>query len=115
MLKLLAVELHSADVTSALHRETCQSILAQLFGQSIAEYRNDGDSFYVPQNNSEVARIGSIGKIKVPVAIRDCFIVYLEKHLLPNLFLWLNSLKLLGLLGKCDSEMQLSMHIQYEG
>ncbi|CAA2964556.1 nuclear pore complex NUP205 [Olea europaea subsp. europaea] len=65
LLKLLAVELHSADVTSALHRETCQSILAQLFGQSIAEYRNDGDSFYVPQNNSEVARVGSIGKIKV--------------------------------------------------
>ncbi|CAI9782486.1 unnamed protein product [Fraxinus pennsylvanica] len=50
---------------SALHRETCQNILAQLFGQSIAEYRtNQDDSFHVPQNNSEVARIGSIGKIK---------------------------------------------------
>ncbi|KAL2479697.1 Nuclear pore complex protein [Abeliophyllum distichum] len=66
LLKLLAVELHTAEVTSTLHRETCQSILAQLFGQSIAEYRTDQDvSFYVPQNNNEVATIGSIGKMKV--------------------------------------------------
>lgn len=41
LLKLLAVELHAADITSPSHRETCQNILSQLFGQNLNEYSAD--------------------------------------------------------------------------
>ncbi|XP_022938219.1 nuclear pore complex protein NUP205 isoform X2 [Cucurbita moschata] len=35
LLKLLAIELHAADLSSPIHREACQSILAHLYGQEI--------------------------------------------------------------------------------
>lgn len=37
MLKLLAIELHTADLSSPIHREACQSILAHLYGQEIVD------------------------------------------------------------------------------
>ncbi|KAF8393226.1 hypothetical protein HHK36_021467 [Tetracentron sinense] len=41
LLKLLALELHAADMTASTHREACQSILAQIFGQDIREFSTD--------------------------------------------------------------------------
>ncbi|GAA0150858.1 hypothetical protein LIER_09706 [Lithospermum erythrorhizon] len=41
LLKLLAVELHAADITSPSHRETCQNILSQLFSQNLNDYSAD--------------------------------------------------------------------------
>ncbi|XP_048134215.1 nuclear pore complex protein NUP205 isoform X2 [Rhodamnia argentea] len=51
LLKLLALELHAADMDSSTHREVCQRILAHLFGQQttdlggdhIIAHRNDAD------------------------------------------------------------------------
>ncbi|CAH9088046.1 unnamed protein product [Cuscuta europaea] len=37
LLKLLAVELHFADMSSSTHRETCQNIIFELFGQGISD------------------------------------------------------------------------------
>lgn len=37
LLKLLAIELHTADLSSPIHREACQSILAHLYGQEIVD------------------------------------------------------------------------------
>ncbi|MED6124108.1 hypothetical protein PIB30_056009 [Stylosanthes scabra] len=37
LLKLLAVELHTGEVSSSKHREACQTILSHFFGQGIAE------------------------------------------------------------------------------
>lgn len=37
LLKLLAIELHAADLSSPIHREACQSILAHLYGQEIVD------------------------------------------------------------------------------
>lgn len=37
MLKLLAIELHAADLSSPIHREACQSILAHLYGMEIVD------------------------------------------------------------------------------
>ncbi|KAK9269394.1 hypothetical protein L1049_001167 [Liquidambar formosana] len=41
LLKLLAMELHAGDMSSSTHRETCQSILAHIFGQDIIEFGID--------------------------------------------------------------------------
>ncbi|XP_008457616.2 nuclear pore complex protein NUP205 isoform X2 [Cucumis melo] len=37
LLKLLAIELHAADLSSPIHREACQSILAHLYGMEIVD------------------------------------------------------------------------------
>ncbi|KAK4343497.1 hypothetical protein RND71_036591 [Anisodus tanguticus] len=41
LLKLLTIELHAADMSSSTHREACQSILSQLFGEGIFEHDVD--------------------------------------------------------------------------
>ncbi|KAL1816058.1 hypothetical protein ACET3Z_018632 [Daucus carota] len=41
LLKLLAIGLHAGDMTNTNYRETCQSILAHLFGQQSTEYNLD--------------------------------------------------------------------------
>ncbi|KAJ7956691.1 Nuclear pore complex protein [Quillaja saponaria] len=67
LLKLLAVELHAGDVSSSKHRETCQTILAHLFGQDIAEIgggESTSPSFFL-QNGAENASVRSISKSKV--------------------------------------------------
>lgn len=43
LLKLLAVELHSGDMTDSSHRETCRKILASMFGQDMNEAEGDQD------------------------------------------------------------------------
>lgn len=40
-MKLLTIELHAADMSSSTHREACQSILSQLFGEGIFEHDVD--------------------------------------------------------------------------
>lgn len=40
-MKLLAIELHAGDMSVSSHREACQSILVQLFGQEIIEMGAD--------------------------------------------------------------------------
>ncbi|KAG8376000.1 hypothetical protein BUALT_Bualt09G0017500 [Buddleja alternifolia] len=64
LLKLLAVELHSADIADSNHREACHSILAELFGQRLTEYGIDSDmSSFIPQNDTTIG--GSVRKSKV--------------------------------------------------
>lgn len=41
LLKLLTIELHAADMSSSTHREACQSILSQLFGEGNFEHDVD--------------------------------------------------------------------------
>ncbi|KAK6156483.1 hypothetical protein DH2020_010731 [Rehmannia glutinosa] len=66
LLKLLAVELHSADMVDSNHREACQSILTELFGQRLTEYGTDQDaSSFIPQNDKQIAITGSVSKSKV--------------------------------------------------
>ncbi|XP_070003798.1 nuclear pore complex protein NUP205 [Nicotiana sylvestris] len=66
LLKLLTVELHAADMSSSTHREACQSILSQLFGDGIFEY--DADlGVCSPNHQSSPAMNGArmISKAKV--------------------------------------------------
>ncbi|KAL3643098.1 hypothetical protein CASFOL_013913 [Castilleja foliolosa] len=66
LLKLLAVELHSADMMDSNHREACQSILIELFGQRHTENGINYDaSSFIPQNDQQIATIGSVSKSKV--------------------------------------------------
>ncbi|KAL8040622.1 hypothetical protein ABFX02_10G109900 [Erythranthe guttata] len=61
LMKLLAVELHSAEIADPNHREACQNILSELFGQRNTEYGVDHDaSLFITQNET-----GSISKSKV--------------------------------------------------
>ncbi|PON88994.1 Nucleoporin [Trema orientale] len=41
LLKLLAIELHAGDMSSSSHRDSCQSILAHLFGRDIIGIETD--------------------------------------------------------------------------
>ncbi|KAL8483667.1 hypothetical protein ACS0TY_026375 [Phlomoides rotata] len=66
LLKLLALELHSADMTDCNHREACQSILTELFGFRRTEFGIDHDSSpYISQNDTKIAGNGQISKNKV--------------------------------------------------
>ncbi|XP_047969784.1 nuclear pore complex protein NUP205 isoform X2 [Salvia hispanica] len=66
LLKLLSVELHSADILDRNHHEACQSILTELFGQRHAEYGIDLDgSNYILHNDSQIGANGPISKSKV--------------------------------------------------
>lgn len=66
LLKLLAVELHAAYMTSPHHREACQSILAHLFGQDVVETGTDVISqSLILQNNKEHTATRTISKNKV--------------------------------------------------
>ncbi|OMO81108.1 hypothetical protein CCACVL1_12606 [Corchorus capsularis] len=66
LLKLLAVELHAAYLSSPHHREACQSILGHLFGQDVVETGTDIISqSLVLQNNREHTATRTISKTKV--------------------------------------------------
>ncbi|KAK4487351.1 hypothetical protein RD792_006029 [Penstemon davidsonii] len=65
LLKLLAVELHTADMVDSVHSEACQSILAELFCERQTEYGIDHIASYIPQNDTRIASTGSIVKSKV--------------------------------------------------
>ncbi|KAL3535856.1 hypothetical protein ACH5RR_004317 [Cinchona calisaya] len=66
LLKLLAIELHGADMASSYHRETCQCILAELFGLEITECGSDKNMIQ-PNilNSTDTTGIRVIGKNKV--------------------------------------------------
>lgn len=56
LLKLLAIGLHAGDVTNTNYRETCQSILAHMFGQQPTEFSLDHNmSQSVSRNHPESA------------------------------------------------------------
>ncbi|KAL6555058.1 hypothetical protein OROGR_006316 [Orobanche gracilis] len=65
LLKLLAVELHSADMIDTNHREACQSILSELFGQRLAECDDNDASGFTPENDKQIATTGSVSRSKV--------------------------------------------------
>lgn len=66
LLKILAIELHTGDMTVSTHREACQNILAHLFGQNITEYGTDINSSYsMLENITETAGTRTISKITV--------------------------------------------------
>lgn len=66
LLKLLAVELHGADMASSHHRDSCQCILAELFGLDIPESGIDRNMLQpMILNNSDIAGIRMMGKNKV--------------------------------------------------
>ncbi|CAA0815850.1 Nuclear pore complex protein NUP205 [Striga hermonthica] len=64
LLKLLTVELHSADMTDSNHRETCQSIMIELFGQRLTKDGIDCDaSSFILQNEKQIAATGLVSKV----------------------------------------------------
>ncbi|KAE8687445.1 NUP205 protein [Hibiscus syriacus] len=66
LLKLLAIELHAAYVSSPHHRVACQSILAHLLGQDVVETGTDVVSqALILQNNKEHTATRTISKTKV--------------------------------------------------
>ncbi|KAK8343860.1 hypothetical protein V6Z12_A07G042900 [Gossypium hirsutum] len=72
LLKLLAVELHAAYMSSPHHREACQSILAHLFGQDFVETGTDVISqSLILQNNKEHTATRTISKTKVEDILRN--------------------------------------------
>ncbi|KAK8287192.1 hypothetical protein V6Z11_D07G041700 [Gossypium hirsutum] len=72
LLKLLAVELHAAYMSSPHHREACQSILAHLFGQDVVETGTDVISqSLILQNNKEHTATRTISKTKVEDILRN--------------------------------------------
>lgn len=75
LLKLLAVELHAGDVSSSNHREACQTILSNLFGQGTTGI--DGEQAIYPfslQDNSGNGDFRTVSKSKVLIVIY-CFMV----------------------------------------
>ncbi|KAF3668339.1 Nuclear pore complex protein [Capsicum annuum] len=66
LLKLLTTELHATDMSSSTHREACQSILSQLFGEEIFEHDVDlGASSPYSQISPGVNGARMISKAKV--------------------------------------------------
>ncbi|KAJ1381293.1 hypothetical protein SESBI_45266 [Sesbania bispinosa] len=66
LLKLLAVELHTGDISSSKHREACQTILSYLFGQGVTEIGGGrAMSPFSLQDTSENAAIRTVSKSKV--------------------------------------------------
>ncbi|KAF7147071.1 hypothetical protein RHSIM_Rhsim03G0247900 [Rhododendron simsii] len=67
LLKLLSIELHTADMANSGHREACQSILAHLFGQDVIEYGTDSNipQSFLLQNSADIVGTGTISKSKV--------------------------------------------------
>ncbi|XP_051130999.1 nuclear pore complex protein NUP205 [Andrographis paniculata] len=64
LLKLLAVELHSANMKESNHREACQSIVTELFGQRLNGIDPDA-SYIAPQKDLSTVATGSTNKCKV--------------------------------------------------
>lgn len=67
LLKLLAIELHTADMANSSHREACQSILAHLFGLDVIEYSTDSNipQSFLLQNSADTVGTRTISKSKV--------------------------------------------------
>lgn len=66
LLKLLAVELHAGDIGSSNHRDACQTILSNLFGQGTTGI--DGDQALYPfslPDDSGNADFRNVSKSKV--------------------------------------------------
>jgi hypothetical protein len=73
LLKLLAVELHAGDVSSSNHRDTCQTILSNLFGQGTTGIDEDQAIYpFSLQDNSGNADFRTVSKSKVLIVI-NCF------------------------------------------
>ncbi|ESW10307.1 hypothetical protein PHAVU_009G198200 [Phaseolus vulgaris] len=66
LLKLLAVELHTGDVTISNHREACQTILSYLFTHGINDF-GGGQAMYplLRHDASQNAALGAVSKSKV--------------------------------------------------
>ncbi|XP_010250099.1 PREDICTED: nuclear pore complex protein NUP205 [Nelumbo nucifera] len=67
LLKLLALELHAADLTVTTHREACSNILAQIFGCDVREFGLNRDIFLSSafEANADHPRIGATNRSKV--------------------------------------------------
>ncbi|KAK4265201.1 hypothetical protein QN277_026284 [Acacia crassicarpa] len=66
LLKILAVELHTGDISSSKHREACQTILSYLFGQGITDIGGGQTlSLLTLQDTAENAAIRTVSKSKV--------------------------------------------------
>lgn len=65
LLKLLAVELHTADTTNSVHRETCQSILAELFGEKLVERGINYDISTYDKNVTDTFTSSSTNRSKI--------------------------------------------------
>lgn len=77
LLKLLAVELHAGDVSNPHHRDACQTILSNLFGQGTTGI--DGGQAIYPLSHPDTfgnADFRSFSKSKVLIDI-NCFMVHL--------------------------------------
>lgn len=64
LLKLLALELHSADMTEPLHRDTCMGILSQAFAQCSGENYTESNSSNIIETFASGFGYGA-SKIKV--------------------------------------------------
>ncbi|KAJ6832491.1 nuclear pore complex protein NUP205 isoform X2 [Iris pallida] len=82
LLKLLALELHLADMGSSTHRETCLAILSQIFVQCTAENFNEPNSLQAYEtyassvgnrsmNCSKVLELLEIVRFKSPDIVTD--------------------------------------------
>lgn len=77
LLKLLAVELHAGDISSSQHRDACQTILFNLFGQGIAEVGGgQAISPFSFQDTSENAAFRTVSKSKVLVVLIDSWFIW---------------------------------------
>lgn len=79
MLKLLAVELHTADTTNSIHRETCQSIVAELFGEKFVERGINYDISTYDKNVIDIATSSSTNRSKVSLLTGICVIVCFKR------------------------------------
>ncbi|KAL0410678.1 UNVERIFIED_CONTAM: Nuclear pore complex protein [Sesamum latifolium] len=65
LLKLLAIVLHSADMIDSNHREACQSILNELFGQRLTEFGTHYvASSFIHQSDEKGAATGAITRLR---------------------------------------------------
>ncbi|KAF6151180.1 hypothetical protein GIB67_037388 [Kingdonia uniflora] len=79
LLKLLALELHTGDMTSPTHREMCQNTLSQIFvcdmGESELDLRTSNPLFL--RNDADYAEVRSITKTKVIKRVLELLDVFL--------------------------------------
>ncbi|KAK9060723.1 hypothetical protein SSX86_021429 [Deinandra increscens subsp. villosa] len=63
LLKLLALELHTGNITSSSHREACHTIIANLFGQGETEYYSDNNLLLLHSSPEDTANIAIRSKV----------------------------------------------------
>lgn len=77
LLKLLAVELHAGDISSSQHRDACQTILFNLFGQGITEVGGgQAISPFSFQDTSENAAFRTVSKSKVLIVLIESWFLW---------------------------------------